>query len=81
MNNMLERGWRTRTLVPSNQKARDADIPIRAILHGWDAVTSIYTLDPIWTILRAVDEAAFSVYCGATERLAVLWVVSLLLRV
>ena len=40
----------------ANQNLRDADIPIRAVLHGWHAVTRKYLLDPLWSMLRHADE-------------------------
>lgn len=65
----------------SNQKIRDADIPIRAVLHGWNAVTERYALDPVWQTLRHADNAMFSKCFSLTERLICLRVVSLKLRV
>jgi hypothetical protein len=64
----------------ANQRLRDADIPIRAILHGWNAVTKKYSLDPLWAALRHADEIIFS-KCAATERLVVLHILCLILRV
>ncbi|KAG9245752.1 hypothetical protein BJ878DRAFT_500101 [Calycina marina] len=63
----------------ANQSFRNADIPIRAVLHGWQAVTRKYLLDPMWSMLRHADEIIFS-KCGATERLVVLRNLSLQLR-
>lgn len=65
----------------SNQRIRDADIPIRAVLHGWNAVTERYALDPVWQTLRHADNAMFSKCFSLAERLVCLRVVSLKLRV
>jgi hypothetical protein len=64
-----------------NQAARDADMAIRAVLHGWNAVTSKYALDPVWATLRHADESMFSKCDAATERLVCLRLVCLTLRV
>ncbi|KAF9891609.1 hypothetical protein FE257_003620 [Aspergillus nanangensis] len=63
-----------------DQRTRDIDIPIRAILHGWDTVCHLYPLDAVWSILRAADEAIWRSRCGEIERLAILRVVSSMLR-
>lgn len=65
----------------TNQRIRDADIPIRAVLHGWNAVTERYALDPVWQTLRHADNAMFSKCFSLTERLVCLRGVSLKLRV
>lgn len=62
------------------QKSRDADIAIRAVLHGWEAVTQKYLLDPVWAVLRLVDQAVF-INCARVERLAILRLMILMLRV
>jgi hypothetical protein len=65
----------------ANQKVRDADIAIRAVLHGWNAVTERYALDPVWQTLRHADNAMFSKCFSPTERLVCLRGVALKLRV
>ncbi len=47
------------------------DVPIRALLEGWDAVAKRGPLHPSWQILRRIDETLFPT-CPNTERLAVL---------
>ncbi|KAL6230999.1 hypothetical protein BDW75DRAFT_221362 [Aspergillus navahoensis] len=79
MNDMLGRFALTCTRSMADQRMRDADIAIRAIVYGWDAVGHLYPLDPIWAMLRTADEAVWRT-CGALERLAILRVVSLMLR-
>lgn len=80
MNDMLGRFALTCTRNMADQRIRDADIPIRAVVHGWDAVTHLHPLDPIWTMLRTADESVWRT-CGAVERVGILRVVSLMLRV
>ena len=54
------------------------DIPVRAILHGWDAVESFYgTIPPIWQKLRKIDEIVWK-GMGDKERLSCLHVIHLL---
>ncbi|KAI9376115.1 hypothetical protein BJX61DRAFT_460659 [Aspergillus egyptiacus] len=79
MNDMLGRFALTCTRIMADQRIRDADIAIRAVLHGWDAVSHSYPLDPVWTMLRTADEAVWRT-CGTVERLSILRVVSLMLR-
>ncbi|KAL4976225.1 hypothetical protein BDW66DRAFT_135431 [Aspergillus desertorum] len=79
MNDMLGRFALTCTRGMADQRIHDADIAIRAIVHGWDAVSHLHPLDPVWAMLRTADEAVWRT-CGALERLAILRVVSLTLR-
>ncbi|KAL4799193.1 hypothetical protein BDV19DRAFT_294239 [Aspergillus venezuelensis] len=79
MNDMLGRFALTCTRSMADQRIRDMDIAIRAVVHGWDAVTQLHPLDPVWTMLRTADESVWRT-CGAVERLAILRVVSLMLR-
>jgi hypothetical protein len=80
MNEMLGRFALSCARTMADQGIRDADIAIRAVLHGWDAVTHLYPLDPIWNMLRAADEGLWRT-CGTLERLSTIRVVSLMLRV
>lgn len=79
-NEILQRCSKMQLRGTVNQRARDADIAIRAVLHGWEAVTQKYLLDPVWAVLRLVDQAVFST-CGRTERLALMRLMILMLRV
>ncbi|KAL2826313.1 hypothetical protein BDW59DRAFT_145386 [Aspergillus cavernicola] len=79
MNDMLGRFALTCTKTMADQRIRDCDIAIRAVLHGWDAVNHLHPLAPIWTMLRTADETVWRA-CRAIERLAILRVVSLMLR-
>jgi hypothetical protein len=55
------------------------DIPVRAILEGWDSVTAFYggSLPPLWQKLRLVDEIVFD-GMEIKERLACMHVMHLL---
>jgi hypothetical protein len=55
---------------------KDADIVIRAIVHGWSHVEQNCQLDPAWQILRRIDEQVMF-RLGAIERLAILRTVRL----
>lgn len=79
MNDMLGRFALTCTRSMADQRIRDADIAIRAVVHGWDAVTHLHPLDPVWTMLRTADETVWRT-CGAVERVGILRVVNLMLR-
>lgn len=67
----------TRERLPADiMRMEDAyaeDIPVRAILEGWDSVTAFYCgrLPPLWQKLRQVDEIVF-VGMEIKERLACL---------
>ncbi|KAL4784102.1 hypothetical protein BJX76DRAFT_232342 [Aspergillus varians] len=79
MNNMLDRFALTCPRSMADQRVRDVDIVIRAVVHGWDAVGHLHPLDPVWTMLRTADEGLWR-GCEAIERIAILRVVSLMLR-
>lgn len=55
------------------------DVPIRAILEGWDAVEKHGALDPSWRMLRSIDQNLFA-NCPKTERLAIMRLMHRLLR-
>ncbi|KAL5337235.1 hypothetical protein BJX70DRAFT_250587 [Aspergillus crustosus] len=79
MNDMLGRFALNCTRTMVDQKIRDTDIAVRAVVQGWDAVSQLYPMDPVWNMLRTADEGVWR-SCGALERIAVLRVVSLMLR-
>jgi hypothetical protein len=66
--------------VLSTQPEKDADIAIRAVLNGWNSVRQTETLDDGWESICKVDQQAF-ISCGLIERLAILQVMRLKLRV
>lgn len=72
-----------RQILPADvMKFEDAyseDVPVRALLDGWDAVEAFYggTLPPLWQKLRSIDEIVFH-GMAIKERLACLRVMHLL---
>jgi hypothetical protein len=58
------------------EPAKDADIAIRAIAHGWTQAEQYCELDTGWQILRQIDQEIFFV-CGPVEKLAILRVTRL----
>ncbi|OJD24843.1 hypothetical protein ACJ73_03791 [Blastomyces percursus] len=61
--------------------ARDTDILIRAVLHGWDVAAGDYWLDMTWQTLRQTDQQLLSDYHERpAERLAILYVMRLQLH-
>ncbi|TDZ15683.1 hypothetical protein Cob_v011509 [Colletotrichum orbiculare MAFF 240422] len=55
------------------------DIPVHAVMHGWDSLAHSVRMTPLWRKVRQLDELCFSA-CGQAERLAVLFMVHLLMR-
>ncbi|OHW90383.1 bZIP transcription factor [Colletotrichum incanum] len=55
------------------------DIPIHVVLHGWDNLAHSGRITPLWRKVRQLDELCFSA-CGQIERLAVLFIIHLLMR-
>lgn len=66
--------------VLSTHPDDDADIAIRAVLNGWNSVGQTNSLDDGWESISMVDQHAF-LSCGLIERLAILHVMRLKLRV
>ncbi|KAK2734498.1 hypothetical protein FQN57_001662 [Myotisia sp. PD_48] len=58
--------------------ARDVDMLVMAVMHGWDHVPSEYRLDTTWQVLEHCDQH-FSNY-GAAGRLAILYLMRLQLH-
>ena len=69
------------TEIMKIEDAYAEDIPVRAILDGWDAVLNFYggTLPPLWQKLRTIDEIVFH-GMNVKERLACLRVMHRLYR-
>ncbi|KAH7073724.1 hypothetical protein BKA63DRAFT_39372 [Paraphoma chrysanthemicola] len=65
-------------LQPANDVDSE-DIPIRALLHGWDSVEERGALHPSWKMMRRIDEALFGPI-PKTERLAMLRAMHLLVQ-
>lgn len=55
------------------------DIPIRAVLQGWDSIGERWELPPFWQTIRVLDELIFGNF-DTVVRLASLRVVHLLMR-
>ncbi|KAK0375450.1 hypothetical protein CLIM01_07208 [Colletotrichum limetticola] len=55
------------------------DVPVHAVLHGWDSLAHTGRMTPLWRKVRQLDELCFSA-CGHAERLAVLFIIHLLMR-
>lgn len=65
-------------ILPEEDLASE-DIPVRAVLEGWDSVASQMDIPASWKIMRRIDEQMFS-RCGPKERLAVLKTLHLMLQ-
>ncbi|CAK7231398.1 hypothetical protein SBRCBS47491_007917 [Sporothrix bragantina] len=57
----------------------DEDVPVRAVLQGWQAVEEAGLLTAAWKKLKAVDELCFA-SCDNVVRLAVLTMMHIFLR-
>lgn len=64
----------------STTPGEDVDIAIRAVMNGWDVIAQRHTLDQGWDVLRQIDKKIFY-SCGSIERLAILLIIRLKLRV
>ena len=71
--------WSPQALEMSHYAAYNDDIPVRAIVEGWDAVEKDGHMHPAWQLLRGIDQIIFS-SCDQRERLAILSVMGLLLQ-
>ncbi|KIX04472.1 uncharacterized protein Z518_05340 [Rhinocladiella mackenziei CBS 650.93] len=65
-------------VAPASDAVSD-DVPVRALIEGWDAVAKRGPLHPSWQILRRIDETLFSM-CPNTERLAIMRAMHTLLQ-
>ncbi|KAF4338909.1 hypothetical protein FBEOM_7172 [Fusarium beomiforme] len=54
------------------------DIPVRAIIEGWDSIERAGKMTPTWRKLRRADELCFT-NCANTERLAAMRICHLLI--
>lgn len=71
--------WSPQALDMTRYIAYNDDVPVRAMVEGWDAVEKTGNMHPAWKILRGIDENIFS-SCEPRERLAILIVMGLLLQ-
>jgi hypothetical protein len=65
---------------PIIHEAADAEIPVQAVIFGWDSVERIYTLNPLWQILRQTDERIFYT-CPPSHRLAAMVIMHMKMKV
>ncbi|KAK1713383.1 uncharacterized protein BDZ83DRAFT_589335, partial [Colletotrichum acutatum] len=79
VNEVLSVPWRTSTEAHVTEDAKGKDTIVRALIEGWDVAAKFQPLSDLWIKLRRVDELCFQA-CPRTERLAILWMVSLQLR-
>ncbi|KAK1613514.1 hypothetical protein BDP81DRAFT_336852 [Colletotrichum phormii] len=79
VNQVLAKRCRISKEAHAVEDANDEDIPVRALLEGWDAVARSRPLSKLWRKLRRVDELCFMT-CPPTERLAILRTMHLLLE-
>ncbi|KAK1675291.1 hypothetical protein BDP55DRAFT_694225 [Colletotrichum godetiae] len=70
---------RVRRLSDGSQGETIEDVPVHAVLHGWDSIAHSGRMTPLWRKVRQLDELCFSA-CGQAERLAVLFIIHLLMR-
>lgn len=68
----------TDEITPATDAMSD-DVPVRALLEGWDAVAKRGPLHPSWQILRRIDQTLFGT-CPNTERLAIMRAMHTLLQ-
>lgn len=52
--------WSPQTLDMRDYAAYNDDVPIRAVVEGWDAVEQQGHMHPVWRLLRGIDENIFS---------------------
>lgn len=71
--------WSPQALDMTRFTAYNDDIPVRAMVEGWDAVEKTGNMHPAWKLLRGIDENIF-ISCDPRERLAILAVMGLLLQ-
>lgn len=71
--------WPQQALDMTRFAAYNDDVPVRAIVEGWDAVEKHGHMHPIWRLLRGIDETMFS-SIQPRERLAILMVMGLLIQ-
>ncbi|TQN66616.1 hypothetical protein CSHISOI_08823 [Colletotrichum shisoi] len=79
VNQVLAKRCRISRRAHAAEDADDEDIPVRAILEGWEAAARPRPLSRLWKKLRRVDELCFQV-CPPAERLAILRMMHLLLQ-
>ncbi|KAK4550275.1 hypothetical protein LTR36_003242 [Oleoguttula mirabilis] len=82
VNQTLSQREESTTQTHQAEEAVSDDTPLRALIEGWDAVELRFggKLPSSWRTLREIDQTLF-VTCGFTERLAILHMMYLQLRI
>lgn len=71
--------WPTDLQTAKVQPDFNDDVPVRAIVEGWEAVEKRSNVHPAWLLLKGIDQTIFG-RCEKRERLAILQVMGLLLQ-
>lgn len=67
------------SMDPDADSPYHEDIPIRAVIEGWDAVESRGQMTPVWRLLRVMDDSLFRLCEDYTSRLGMMINVSRLI--
>lgn len=71
--------WSPQALDMRHYAAYNDDVPVRAVVEGWDAVEKKGCMHPLWRLLKGIDQTIFGI-CAPRERLAILHTMGLLLQ-
>ncbi|RGP77165.1 hypothetical protein FLONG3_4680 [Fusarium longipes] len=78
INETLQKPAKLSTEEMAVEEYNAEDMPIRAIIEGWDSLERAGKMTPTWRKLRVADEMCFAT-CGNVERLAAMRICHLLL--
>lgn len=59
----------------------DPDVPFKAILGGWHTVDVHEREKPIWNMLRLIDERVFGLWASKIQKVALMYVTHMLVKV
>ena len=59
----------------------DPDVPVKAILWGWQTVEAAQRQHPVWLALRQVDERVFGTWTSKAQKIAMMYVCQLMMQV
>ena len=59
----------------------DPDVPVKAILWGWQTVDAAQRQHPVWLALRQVDERVFGTWTSKAQKIAMMYVCQLMMQV
>jgi hypothetical protein len=71
----------TRAGKLAEQTKLDASVPIQAILCGWNTIDPNTKNHPAWIALRDVDEKVFGKWKSKPQKIAIMYVCSLVMQV